>query len=61
MSTIPKENTIDWSLLAVYTYVLLRPHVAVQSFEKKLLPMYDKYMASIFTPYNIKINYAVSR
>jgi len=59
MSTIPRENTTDWSRLAVYTYVLLRPHVDAQAFEKKLLPMYDKYMASIFTQFNIKINYGV--
>jgi putative ABC transport system permease protein len=29
------------------------------SFEKKLLPMYDKYMASIFAQYNVKIHYGI--
>jgi len=59
MSTIPKESTTDWSALGVYTYVLLRPHVDVRGFEKKLLTMYDKYMASIFNQFNIKISYGV--
>lgn len=59
MSTLPKESTTDWSALGVYTYVLLRPHADAQAFERKLLPMYERYMASIFAQFNIKISYGV--
>jgi putative ABC transport system permease protein len=37
----------------------LNPVVNAAAFEKKLIPMYDKYMASIFAQYNIKIHYGV--
>lgn len=59
MSTISAELMTDWSAIQVYTYVLLRPHVDARAFEKKLLPMYDKYMASILSPFNIKFTYGV--
>ncbi len=59
ISTLPKDYSDNWGGFNNYTYVLLRPNVNVASFEKKLLPMYDKYMAPIFAQYNIKIRYGV--
>lgn len=58
-STLPKDFGNNWGNFNIYTYVLLRPNTSPTVFEKKLLPMYDKYMASIFAQFNIKIHYGV--
>jgi len=58
-STLPTGFANSWGQFNNYTYVLLRPNVDVEAFRKKLLPMYDKYMAPIFAQYNIKIDYGV--
>ncbi|HVU56978.1 MAG TPA: ABC transporter permease [Puia sp.] len=59
-STLPKDFGVnDWGNFNILTYVLLKPNTNPQVFEKKLLPMYAKYMAPIFTQFNIKIRYAV--
>lgn len=58
-STLPKGNPGDWGSFNIFTYVLLSPNTNAAAFEKKLLPMYDKYMASIFAQYKIKIHYGV--
>lgn len=52
-------NLDNWGGFNNYTYVLLKPGTNAAAFEKKLLPMYDKYMAPIFAQYNIKIHYSV--
>lgn len=49
----------NWGQFAAYNYVLLHPKVNPQAFENKLRGMYDKYMASIFRPLKININYVV--
>ncbi|HEY2348498.1 MAG TPA: ABC transporter permease, partial [Puia sp.] len=55
-----KNNGNDnWGSFNNFTYVLLKPGVTANAFEKKLVPLYDKYMAPIFTKYNVKINYGV--
>lgn len=61
MSTLNRngQNPDNWGGFNNFTYVLLKPGVNVAAFEKKLQPMYDKYMASIFAQYNIKIRYGV--
>jgi putative ABC transport system permease protein len=59
VSTLPKDFANNWGGFGFYNYVLLKPHTSAAAFEKKLLPMYDKYMASIFAQYNIKVRYAV--
>ncbi len=59
LSTAGKDFDQNWGGFNIYTYVLLRPNVDAATFEKKLLPMYDKYMAPIFAQYNIKIHYGV--
>jgi putative ABC transport system permease protein len=58
-STLGKDFDQNWGGFNIYTYVLLKPNVDAATFEKKLLPMYDKYMAPIFAKYNIKIHYGV--
>jgi putative ABC transport system permease protein len=61
-STILKGNQNgqdNWGSFNNFTYVLLKPGVNARAFDKKLLPMYDKYMAPIFAKYNIKIQYGV--
>jgi putative ABC transport system permease protein len=59
VSTLPKDFSNSWGSFGFYNYVLLKPHTSAQAFEKKLLPMYQKYMAPVFAQYNIKIRYAV--
>jgi putative ABC transport system permease protein len=62
MSTFLKGNhggDDNWGSFYLFTYVLLKPGTNALAFEKKLLPMYDKYMAPIFSKYNVKIHYGV--
>ncbi len=59
VTTLPKDFSDNWGGFNFLTYVLLKPNTNAAQFEKKLLPMYDKYMASIFAQYNIKIHYGV--
>ena len=40
-----------------FTYVLLKPNTSAALFEKKMAPIYDKYLASIFAQYNIKMRF----
>lgn len=54
-STLPKDFSTDWGSFNYYVYVLLRPHTNILTFDHKLLPLYDKFMAPIFAQYNIKI------
>jgi len=58
-TTLPADFADNWGGFGFYNYVLLKPGVNAAAFEKKLIPMYDKYMASIFAQYNIKIHYGV--
>jgi putative ABC transport system permease protein len=58
-TTLPKNFANNWGGFGFFTYVLLKPNVNIAAFQKKLIPMYDKYMAPIFKQYNIKIHYGV--
>lgn len=58
-STFGKNFQNNWGGFNIYTYVLLKPNTNPQVFEKKLLPMYKKYMAAIFEQFNVKIHYGV--
>lgn len=49
----------SWGGFNNFTYVLLKTGTTALAFEKKLIPMYDQYMAPIFAQYNIKIRYGV--
>ena len=58
-NTLPADFSNNWGQFNFFTYVLLRPNTDIAAFEKKLLPMYDKYMAPVFSKFNIKIHYGV--
>jgi len=61
MSTLLKgnqgNNQDNWGNFNYFTYVLLKPGTDANAFNKKLLPMYDKYMASLFAQFNVKMHY----
>ncbi len=59
ISSLPKNFANNWGGFGFYNYVLLRPNTNVAAFEKKLRPMYEKYLAPIFAKYNIKIHFGV--
>ena len=59
ISSLPKDFGNSWGQFGFFNYVLLRPNVNAASFEKKLLPVYDKYLAPLFAQYNIKIHFGV--
>lgn len=61
-STILKGNQNGpelWGGFNLFTYVLLKPGTSAEAFNKKLIPMYDKYMAPIFAKFNVKMRYGV--
>ncbi len=58
-SSLPADFANNWGGFGFYTYVLLKPNTNPALFEKKLLPMYDKYLASIFAQYNITMRFSV--
>jgi putative ABC transport system permease protein len=57
-SSLPANYANNWGAFGFYTYVLLKPNTSAAAFEKKMLPMYDKYLASIFAQYNIKMRFS---
>lgn len=58
-STLPKDFQNNWGGFNNYTYVLLKPGAKPETLTTKLLSYYDKYMAKIFAPSNIKIQYGL--
>ena len=60
-STLLKDHNGDgnWGNFNNFTYVLLKPGTSAIVFNKKLVPMYQKYMAPIFAQFNVKIHYGV--
>ncbi len=61
-STILKGNQggqDNWGSFNNFTYVLLKPGANAEAFNKKIQPMYDKYMAPIFSKFNIRMHYGV--
>jgi putative ABC transport system permease protein len=56
-SSLPADFANNWGGFNFYTYVLLKPNTNAAVFEKKMLPVYDKYLASIFAQYNIKMRF----
>src|SRR5262249_30296057 len=60
MSTLPKDyDGGGWGNFNIYTYALLKPNTDQAAFEKKLLVLYDQFMAEIFKQFNIEIHYGV--
>src|SRR6478752_6041468 len=58
-SSLPADFADNWGGFGFYTYVLLKPNASAAAFEKKLLPVYDKYLASIFAQFNIKMRFGI--
>ncbi len=60
-SSIPKDQNggENWGNFNNFTYVLLKPGTNANTFNKKLIPMYEKFMAPIFAASNVKIHYGV--
>ena len=58
-TTLPKDFQNNWGGFNNYTYVLLKPGTNPEQLTKKLISYYDKYMAQIFAPSNIKIHYGL--
>ena len=58
-NTLPRDFANNWGGFGFFTYVLLKPNTNAAALEKKMLAMYDKYMASIFKQYNINIWYGL--
>ena len=54
-----QDNQFNWGNFNNFTYVLLKPGTSATAFNKKLAPMYDKYMAPIFAKFNVKMHYDV--
>jgi len=57
-SSLPADFSSSWGNFGFYTYVLLKPNTSAATFEKKMAPVYDKYLASIFAQFNIKMRFA---
>ena len=49
----------NWGNFNNFTYVLLKPGTSAAAFNKKLVPMYEKYMAPLFAQFNVKMHYGV--
>lgn len=60
-SSLPKGQNGDgnWGNFNNFTYVLLKPGTSATAFNKKLVPMYEKYMAPLFAQFNVKMHYGV--
>jgi len=58
-SSLPADFANNWGGFGFYTYILLKPNVNAAAFEKKLRPIYDKYLASIFAQFNIKMRFGL--
>ena len=61
-SSIPKNQygpDDNWGNFNYFTYVLLKPGTSATAFNKKLVPMYEKYMAALFAQFNVKMHYGV--
>jgi len=59
-STLPEDFANFWGQFGnFYTYVLLKPNTDAKTFETKLLPLYDTFMAEIFEQYNVKVEYRI--
>ncbi|MEO6452512.1 MAG: ABC transporter permease, partial [Ginsengibacter sp.] len=54
-----QAQQFNWGNFNNFTYVVLKPGASAAAFDKKLIPMYDKYMAPIFAQFNVKMHYGV--
>ncbi|MFI5154244.1 MAG: ABC transporter permease, partial [Chitinophagales bacterium] len=58
-SSFPADFANNWGGFGFYTYVLLKENTNAAAFEKKLAPLYDKYLASIFAQFKIKMRFGI--
>src|SRR3954451_5602403 len=58
-SSLPADFANNWGGFGFYNYVLLKPNVNTAAFEKKLAPLYGKYLAPIFAQFNIKMRFGL--
>lgn len=58
-SSLPADFANNWGGFGFYSYVLLKPNVNAATFQAKLAPLYDKYLAEIFAQFNIKMRFGV--
>ncbi|HSN07774.1 MAG TPA: ABC transporter permease [Hanamia sp.] len=61
-TSLPKNfngGNDNWGNFNNFTYVLLKPGTSATAFNKKLVPMYEKYMAPLFAQFNVKMHYGV--
>jgi len=58
-SSLPADYGNNWGNFGYYTYVLLKPNTNPALFEKKMVPVYDKYLASIFAQFNITMRFSI--
>lgn len=58
-TSLPKDFANNWGGFGFYTYILLKPNTSAATFEKKLPPLYDKYLAPVFAQFNIKIDFKI--
>lgn len=58
-SSLPADFANNWGGFGFYNYVLLKPNVNAAAFQKKLAPIYDKYLAPIFAQFNIKMRFGL--
>ena len=56
-NSLPADYANNWGSFGFYTYVLLKPNTSAAAFEKKMTPVYDKYLAEIFAQYNIRMRF----
>jgi len=54
---VPPNYYNNWGAFGAYSYVLLKPNTDVAGLEKKMLSLYDKFLAPVFKPFNVKIHY----
>jgi len=56
-NSLPPDFANNWGSFDFYTYVLMKPGTSAASFTNKMKPMFDKYLASIFVQFNIKVRF----
>ena len=57
--SLPADFANNWGSFGFFTYVLLKPNTNPAQFEKKLLPVYEKYLSSIFAQFNVTMRFSV--
>ncbi|MFT4023928.1 MAG: ABC transporter permease [Flavihumibacter sp.] len=56
-NTLPADFSDNWGNFDYYVYVLLKPGTSGAAFNEKMKPMYDKYLAPLFSQFNIKVRF----